>query len=67
MKVIIRSKSEYDKGTYQITGGKWSSTIWSEQLNGVVKDIKADGNTVYINDWYTPKGSFERKEFLKKI
>jgi len=49
-KAIIKSKNEYNRGSYTITNaGKWNSIIFDFQLSGVVADLKADGYKVYVN------------------
>lgn len=69
-KAIIKRKSEYEMGSYIITGaGKWNGVIYDYQKNAIIKDIKEDGYVVYENDWKTEEknGVWKRKEILIKL
>ncbi len=69
-KAIIKRKSEYERGSYTITGaGKWNGVIYDYQKNAIIKDIKKDGYVVYENDWKTEEknGVWKSKEILIKI
>ena len=66
-KAIIRPNGQYDRGIYHIeNAGKWNGTIYDYQKNAIVKDIKADGYSVFEIDWEYDK-TFQLKEILKKI
>jgi len=66
-KAIIRPKGQYDRGTYTIeNAGKWNGTIYDFQKNAIIKDLKANGYSVFEVDWECPKGTLEFKEILKK-
>ncbi len=67
-KAIVKQRSEYDRGSYEITGaGKWNGTIWGNQRDAVIQDLKDDGYKVFVNEWVTPPGTWERKEILKQV